>query len=147
MTMPSTSKPSPSATSGVTASDDHSDKITPAEHAVMDVLWQRSPIAASDVANELALSKGWSSTTVKTLLSRLVEKGALTTTPEGRRFLYSPTLSKDHYARSVTRSFVDRIFGGRAAPLVAHLADGEGLSDDDIAELERLLEGLKHDRR
>lgn len=130
-----------------TGRDDHSEKITPAEHAIMDVLWQHAPIAASDVAKELANTKGWSATTVKTLLSRLVEKGALTTTPQGRRFLYSPTLSKDRYAQSVTRSFVDRLFGGRAAPLIAHLADGEGLSDDDIAELESLLEGLKNDRR
>ena len=80
---------------------------------------------------------------MKTLLARLVEKGALATEPDGRRYLYTPTLSRDSYAAKAARRLSDRLFGGRAAPLVAHLAQDEGLTPEDIAELEALLRELK----
>jgi predicted transcriptional regulator len=112
----------------------------------MDALWSTSPqtpLAATDIAARIKGDRDWSSRTVKTLLSRLVEKGALATQQDGRRFLYSPIISRADYERSAARSLADRLFGGRAAPLVAHLADGEGLSPADIAELEAIIKALK----
>lgn len=116
--------------------------ISQAELDVMDVLWSENPLAASDVAGRLS-QKSWNIRTVKTLLSRLVEKGVVDTQPDGRRYLYSPLVSKKDYARGAVRKLTDRLFGGRAAPLVAHLAETEGLSDQDIADLEALLRELK----
>ena len=116
--------------------------ISQAELDVMDVLWAESPLAASDVAARLS-QKSWNIRTVKTLLSRLVEKQVIGTQQDGRRFLYTPLVSKKAYAQGAVRKLTDRLFGGRAAPLVAHLADSEGLSDQDIAELEALIEELK----
>lgn len=118
-------------------------KISQSELEVMDVLWREAPLGASEVAARLASKKDWSARTVKTLLARLVEKGVLTTQPDGRRFLYTPAISRDSYAGPATRNFAKRLFGGRAAPLVAHLAEGDGLAQDDIAEIEALLEKLK----
>lgn len=118
-------------------------KISQSELDVMNVLWREAPLGASEVSAQLAESKDWSDRTVKTLLARLVEKGALSTEKDGRRFLYTPTVSREAYAGPAARNFAKRLFGGRAAPLVAHLAEGEGLSDEDIAELETLLESLK----
>ena len=63
--------------------------------------------------------------------------------PDGRRYLYRPAVKREAYVAGESRRLVDRLFGGRAAPLVAHLAEGEGLSADDIAELEALLKDLK----
>jgi len=76
-------------------------------------------------------------------LSRLVEKQALSTEAEGRRYLYTPLIAKDVYAGQAARKLSDRLFGGRAAPLVAHLAEADGLTDQDIQELETLLAKLK----
>ncbi len=118
-------------------------RISQSELDVMDVLWAKNPLGASEVADGLANHKDWSIRTIKTLLSRLVEKGALSTTTEGRRYLYAPLITKDSYAAGATRRLSDRLFGGRAAPLVMHLAKDDGLSQDDIAELEALLEKLK----
>lgn len=118
-------------------------RISQSELDVMDVLWTQSPLAASDVAKALQGDKDWNIRTVKTLLARLVEKGALATEPDGRRYLYTPTLSRDSYAAKAARRLSDRLFGGRAAPLVAHLAQDEGLTPEDIAELEALLRELK----
>lgn len=118
-------------------------RISQSELDVMDVLWADSPLGASEVAGRLAESKDWNIRTIKTLLSRLVEKGALSTETEGRRYLYAPLISKDSYAASATRRLSDRLFGGRAAPLVMHLAKDDGLTPSDIAELETLLAKLK----
>ena len=118
---------------------DAGERITEAEHAVMEALWERAPLSATEVAEEVGEARGWTLPTVKTLLSRLVAKGAVGTEPDGRRFLYSPLLERDDYVGGESRRLVDRLFGGRAAPLFAHLAEAEALSDDDIAEIERLL--------
>ncbi len=122
-----------------------SEQITRAEFEVMDVLWAESPLAASDVAEKLAEHTSWSLKTVKTLLSRLTEKGVVAYEPDGRRYLYRPILARADYAQSATSRLADQLFGGRAAPLVAHLAEQRGLSRDDIKDLEALLKELKRD--
>jgi len=121
-------------------------RISQSELDVMDVLWAENPIGAAEVAFHLAESKDWNIRTIKTLLARLVEKGALATQTEGRRYLYTPIISKDCYAASATRRLSNRLFEGRAAPLVAHLAKGDGLSASDIAELEALIAELKNEQ-
>lgn len=120
-------------------------QITKAEFQVMDVLWAESPLAASTVAEKLAEETGWSLKTVKTLLSRLVEKGAVEHKPDGRRYLYSPKVTRNAHARRATQRLADQLFGGRAAPLVAHLAESKGLSREDLSELEALIGELKRD--
>ncbi len=120
--------------------------ISNAEFEVMDVLWADSPLAASDVAGRVAKKTKWSAKTVKTLLARLVEKGALAHKSEGRRYLYRPLISRSEYATGETKTLADKLFGGRAAPLIAHLADSKGLAADDIKELESLLVELKRER-
>ena len=112
----------------------------------MEVLWADSPLPASDIAQVLAAQKKWNIKTIKTLLSRLVDKQALSTSKDGRRYLYAPLVSRESYAATAARTLSDRLFGGRAAPLVAHLAEGGGLTDEDIAELETLLAELKNER-
>lgn len=119
------------------------ERISEAEHAVMEVLWEKAPRTAAEVCEEVCQRRDWSIATVKTLLSRLVAKNALATEPDGRRFLYRPLLERGDYRTSESRRLVDRLFGGRAAPLVAHLAEAEALSDDDIAEIEKLLKEMK----
>ena len=118
-------------------------KISRAELDIMKVLWREDGLGASEVHERLANKKDWTSRTVKTLLARLVEKQALTTEQEGRRYLYQTAISESAYKKSAAGQFVDRVFSGRAAPLVAHLADERGLTDEDIAELEKLLGELK----
>ena len=119
------------------------ERISDAEHAVMEALWAKSPRTAVEVCDSVCGERGWSMPTVKTLLSRLVAKGAVSTQPDGRRFLYSPLIARDEYVGGESRRLVDRLFGGRAAPLFAHLAESEALSDDDIAEIERLLKEMR----
>jgi BlaI family transcriptional regulator, penicillinase repressor len=124
-------------------SDPSGERISDAEHAVMEVLWDSSPRSATDVCEAICATRDWSIATVKTLLSRLVAKGALATEPEGRRFLYRPLIARSAYVGGESQRLVDRLFGGRASSLFAHLAQSEALSDQDLAEMEALLKELR----
>jgi predicted transcriptional regulator len=119
------------------------ERISEAELAVMEVLWTDAPATAAKVSQRLAESRDWSAQTVKTLLARLVAKGAAAAHQDGRRYLYSPLIAREAHIAGDVQKLVDRLFGGRIAPLVAHLAEREALTPADIAEIERLLAELK----
>jgi BlaI family transcriptional regulator, penicillinase repressor len=124
-------------------SQEGSPGISDAEHAVMEALWRQSPLTATEVCEDVCSERDWSLATVKTLLSRLVAKHAVATEPDGRRFLYSPLLERDDYVGTESKRLVDRLFGGRVAPLVSHLVEAEALSEEDFAEIEKLLREMR----
>lgn len=119
------------------------ERISDAEHAVMEVLWQRSPLTAMEVSEALEAERDWSLQTVKTLLSRLVAKAVVAHEADGRRYLYRPLVAREAYVAHESQRLVDRLFGGKVTPLVAHLAETQQLSDTDIAEIEALLKAIR----
>jgi predicted transcriptional regulator len=118
--------------------------ISNAESHVMDQLWQRAPQTAEELATKLGDAQGWQSSTVKTLLNRLLQKGAVAAERDGRRFLYSPLLERDAWLSGQSVSLIDRVFGGRLAPLVAQFASQRKLSKTDIAALKAVLREQGH---
>ena len=119
-------------------------RLSEAEWEVMEVLWAApSPLTATDIADRIPALRDWSLATVKSLLSRLLAKGAVRPDKDGRRFLYTPAIERDSYVGDESRRFVDRLFGGRLSPLIAQLAEDETLGEDDVAEIEALLARLK----
>ena len=119
-------------------------RISEAELQVMEALWGADgTLTATEVAERIGTDRDWSLATVKTMLSRLAAKGALTHREEGRRFLYSPAIDRNSYVGKESRRFVDRLFGGRLSPLVASLAEEDKLDEDDIAAIEAILKELK----
>jgi predicted transcriptional regulator len=117
--------------------------ISDAESLVMDVLW-RGPaaMAAEEVIAALVSEQRWQEATIKTLLNRLLKKGALSAAKDGRRYLYTAVLKREQWVSSESTSMIDRLFGGRVAPLVAHFGKHRKLSPADIAELKKLVEEL-----
>jgi len=113
--------------------------ISEAESLVMDVLWNEHPLSADEVVAALAKSTDWQEPTIKTLLNRLLNKGAIEADRDGRRYLYRPLLSRTDYVHAESKSLLDRLFEGRVAPLVAHFSEQHKLSKKDIAELKRLI--------
>lgn len=118
-------------------------RISAAESEVMKVLWTDSPKAAEDILAILAKEQGWAEGTVKALLNRLLNKGAVAADKDGRRFLYRPLIGRDDYVDTESQGLLDRLFDGRLAPLVSHFSKREKLAPEDIAELRRLLEKLE----
>lgn len=120
--------------------------ISEAESVILDVLWQRSPLATEDVVAALRDRRDWQEPTIKTLLNRLLNKGAISAERVGRRYLYSPVLEREQWLASESKSFVARLFGGRVAPLVAHFSKHRRLTKKDLADLKRLIEELDDER-
>ena len=120
-------------------------QISEAESVVMDVLWRTHPLGAEDVVLALADRQDWQEATIKTLLNRLLNKGAISAAKDGRRYLYSPLLRREDWVLEESRGLLDRLFDGRVAPLVAHFSEQRKLSRKDIAELRKLLEELDDD--
>ena len=120
-----------------------SPQISEAELQLMQLLWDQSPLSAAEIAERVPANRGWSLATVKTLLSRLMAKGAISAEAEGRRFRYAPAVERDAIAGTQANRLVDRLFGGRVSPLVAQLAEQRTLDPDDLAELEALIRKLK----
>ncbi len=117
--------------------------ISDAESLVMDVLWRGQPgMPAEEVIAALVSEQRWQEATIKTLLNRLLKKGALSASKDGRRYLYTAVLKREQWVSSESTSMLDRLFGGRVAPLVAHFGKHRKLSAADIAELKKLVEEL-----
>jgi BlaI family penicillinase repressor len=116
--------------------------IAESEWSVMEALWESSPQTASEVTKTLRPSMNWAENTVRTLLTRLVEKGALTTgeNASGTR-TYLPALKREACVRAESDSFMQRIFGGAAKPLLVHFAQNAKLSAEEVKELKKLLDG------
>jgi BlaI family penicillinase repressor len=115
-------------------------RISDAEWAVMSVLWEQNPRTAGEVVEVLAGKESWSPATIKTMLNRLVRKRALRFKADGKRYLYSPAVSRQACLRSETRGLVDRLFGGATAALLAHFVEDAHLSRAEIDQLRRLLD-------
>ena len=105
----------------------------------MAVVWERAPVAASAIVDELHASKQWSLTTVRTLLRRLVNKGALAQEEEGKRYLYKPLVSMAACVRQESESLWDRVLGRAPSAALIHLVKRADLSKEDIQELRRIL--------
>ena len=118
-------------------------RISDAELQLLQLLWEESPLAASDIASRVPPDREWTLTTVKTLLGRLVAKGAVSAEPQGRRFLYRPAIAREKVAARQADRLVDRLFGGRVSPLVAQLAERRAIDPEDLAELEQIIRSLR----
>lgn len=119
-------------------------RISDAELHVMEALWERHPATAEELAHTLLLAQGWQLATLKTLINRLLGKGALAAEREGKRYLYRPLLQRDDWLRSQSSHFLERCFGGRLSALVAHFAEDKPLSEEDRRALQALLKEPPH---
>jgi predicted transcriptional regulator len=122
-------------------------QISEAESVVMEVLWRSHPLGADEVVAALARSRDWQGATIKTLLNRLLNKGAIAAERDGRRYRYSPVLAREEWLLDESRGMLERLFDGRIAPLVAHFSQHRKLSRKDIADLRKLLGELDDDGR
>lgn len=117
--------------------------ISDAEWQVMQVVWGRSKATAAEVIDELSLETTWSHRTIRTLLARLVEKGALEATADGNRYLYKPLVSRQKCIRSESRSFLQRVFGGNSAELLVYFAQDAQITPEEIDALKKILDAKR----
>lgn len=121
-------------------------RFSDTEWKVMTVVWERAPVSVREVLEALEADTGWAYSTVKTLLARLADKGAVSSTMRGNSRLFSPTLSRDVARRSAVRSLLDRAFDGTLTGLVHHLVEERTLTERERDELKRVLDEAERDR-
>ena len=114
-------------------------RLTDAEWTLMNALWDQSLATAREIGERLPEENNWAYTTIKTMLSRLVAKGAIEERKRGNTSLYEPLVSRERARRSALRLLVERAFGGAVEPLVHHLVEERTLSRRDRDELIRIL--------
>ena len=114
-------------------------KISDSEWEIMNLVWKKSPIAASEIVEQLAPKNDWHPRTIRTLLSRLVGKGALRAALEGKRYLYEPKVTMEECVRHESRSFVERVFGGAPASMLISLVKASEFTPQELKELRKIL--------
>lgn len=115
--------------------------ISESEWSVMEVLWDSAPQTASEVTKALRPTTNWAENTVRTLLTRLVEKGALKTSENtGGTRTFLPAVKREACVRAESQSFLDRVFGGATKPLLVHFAQNSKLTADEVRELKKILD-------
>ena len=120
--------------------------ISEAESQIMRVLWESGPTAGEDIIRKVSLVNDWTEGTIRTLISRLIQKKAIKSRKEGGRAIYQALIDEADYIHAESQSLLDRLFNGEVAPLVAHLAKHRALSAKDLRKLKKLLAELGNDR-
>ncbi len=117
--------------------------LAPAEWEVMKVLWEGGPMAARDVFAALPESNEWAYKTVKTLLSRLVAKGAVQYDQIGNSYLYRAAAAREEVTQQEVRGLFRRIMGEAVSPVLAHFIEQAELTSDEIEQLKKQLDEKK----
>lgn len=118
-------------------------KITDAEWEVMRVVWAHGSVTSREIIEILESKMQWKAPTIKTLIGRLVEKGALNTEQEGRKYIYSANIEEREAVGSFTNDIFDRICRKNVGNVIESIIKDHTLSFDDIQRLEEILEMKK----
>lgn len=118
-------------------------KITDAEWEVMRIVWAHGSVTSREIIEILESKMQWKAPTIKTLIGRLVEKGALNTKQEDRKYIYSANIEEKEAVLSFTNDIFDRICRKNVGNVLASIIEDHLLSFDDIQRLEEMLEKKK----
>lgn len=121
--------------------------ISDAESRIMEALWRKTPLTAEQVFAAVGPDNGWAPATVKTLVTRLLKKKAISGAKEGDAYCYRPLISRAQWVQSESQGMLDKLFKGEVAPLVAHFAEHRQLSAKDLKQLKALIAKIEEDKR
>jgi predicted transcriptional regulator len=119
-------------------------RISEAESRVMEAVWASGPegLAAEAILAATGAEQGWTESTVRTLIHRLIRKGALESRRRAGGVTYAPKVSREDWVTTESQGLLDRLFGGDVAALVAHVSRERPLPPADVERLRRLVAEL-----
>lgn len=126
---------------------DETYKISESEWKLMHLLWNESPLTIGDMVEQLEKDTGWKPRTIKTLISRLIQKGAVAVKVEGRSNLYYPVAPMDECVQNENTSFLNKVYSGTLNRMFLSFIQQSELSNEDIDELKRILDEKKSNDR
>ncbi len=122
-------------------------KLNDSEWTVMTALWDAAPANARELLTHVHDETEWSYSTLKTVLARLVEKGAVRESKRGNTSVFEPRVSRETARRAAVRSLLDKAFDGTFGALVQHMVSSEKLNKRERERLARLLSEADRERR
>ncbi|MBN2138127.1 MAG: BlaI/MecI/CopY family transcriptional regulator [Sedimentisphaerales bacterium] len=121
--------------------------LTEGEWAIVRAVWASEPCAAGDIQERLDDERGWSYSTVKTMMDRMVGKGLLTTERIRNLILYRSAITRaEAQGREVMRA-VKRAFNGAMTPMMQFMLDSGELSPEQLGEIEALIKNKKKENK
>ena len=117
--------------------------ISEAEFEVMKVVWEYAPVNTNEVIERLTKKTDWKTKTIQTLLARLVKKGALSFTKDGRVFVYTPAVEKSNYLKTQGRSFLNRFYEGDLNSLVLSMIEAGDQTAEELNALYEIIHARK----
>lgn len=122
-------------------------RISESEWIVANIVWDQPNITSAEVLDRLPKGIRWKQKTVNTFLTRLASKGVLGVAREGKANCYFPKLEREACVQAVSSTLFERIFGGAAAPMLAHFCQTAPLTASEIENLRAILrERQKEDK-
>ncbi len=115
-------------------------KLTQAEWLIMNALWEGHPAKARDISQRLPGKVNWAYTTIKTMLTRLVDKKAVSESKQGNTSIYQPILSRQQARRGALRTVLDQAFDGAFGPMMHFLVEDQKLTAKQRRELIDILD-------
>ncbi len=117
-------------------------QITDAEFCVMKALWKKEPCTSGEIVDEVSKIQDWNDKTIRTLINRLVSKGAVKTEKTASKaFIYSTLISEKDYMNVENNNFLNKLYGGSVKLMLASFVENNNLSDEEIQNLKDILEG------
>ncbi|WPC43491.1 BlaI/MecI/CopY family transcriptional regulator [Clostridium sp. JS66] len=118
-------------------------KISEAEWEVMKIIWNKNPCTANEIIKYLEGSTEWKPKTVKSLISRLLKKNAISFNEEGRTYYYYPLVNEKECIKEESKSFIQRVYNGAAKNMLLNFIEDNKLTEEDIDDLKRILDDRK----
>jgi BlaI family transcriptional regulator, penicillinase repressor len=122
-------------------------ELTGAEWAIIKAVWETEPCTAPDIRQALQRQTGWTYSTVRTLMDRMVGKGLLSADKTQHPTLYSSSVTREQAQRGELFYALKHAFNGALTPMVQCLLDTGNLSAEELAELESLIRAKKKGAR
>ena len=121
--------------------------LTEAEWSIMEFLWEHDPASGRQITEFIEEERGWTRSTTLTLLSRLEAKGAVRSSRETGKKLFSPVLKQDEARLQETRNFLKRVYRGSLSMMISSLTEKQTLTQEEIDELYDLLKNSRSDHK
>jgi len=119
-------------------------KLSENEWKIMNALWKGSPATAREIVEQIPGNVEWAYTTVKTMLSRLVAKEAVSEHKRGNTSFYEPLIARDNARKNAFTNLFDKVLDGGVEPFMHYLIEEKKISKKEREELIRMLK--KYDK-
>lgn len=117
-------------------------QITDAEFCVMKALWKIEPCTSSEIVGEVSREQEWNDKTIRTLINRLISKGAVRAEKtDGKAFIYSSLISEKDYIKVENDNFINKLYGGSVKLMLTSFVENNNFTEEEIQNLKDILEG------